>query len=233
MQKSFVPSLLRRVVRSLIVLVGFTACASPPVSPESTAALAIRVDSLETTLGEVQDDVAASGTQLGSLEEERLRAGVARVPSCYGRGHDAIFRDLGGTHAEARDLLGGCFSEDVQTDFYFFDGATPTHLDGLDALIGFIDGFASSTGYHTARNTPGNVSVEMTGSSSARVVSSGTTPHFSRLPATAGDPAFVDMISARYVNEVTLGSDGVWRTTVFTIHVDEIWRAEGAFPMGQ
>jgi hypothetical protein len=162
---------------------------------------------------------------------ERLRAvnELEDVAACYGVGHDAIFFDLGGTQAESLSILGECFSPDVQSEFVFFGGdAVP--LDGLPALVSFIETFALDTGYHTARNTPGNVRVEFVDETHAVVTTSGATPHFS---SASFDAPFIDLITARYTHIVELDADDAWRTTDFIIEIDEVARFETQFPLGQ
>lgn len=169
----------------------------------------------------------------GSAPATRAARDAASVASCYGRGHDLIFKHLGGDQSAALALLRGCFAEDVKSEFYFFNSPEPVRLANLNELVSFIENFALTAGYHSARNTPDNLEVSPTGPRTARLAASGVTPHFSIAPATPGEPAFVDWVSARYQHKLQLDKDGIWRTTRFVIHIDEIWRAQGAYPLGQ
>ncbi|MCA9701369.1 MAG: hypothetical protein KC431_27855, partial [Myxococcales bacterium] len=162
---------------------------------------------------------------------ERLQAvqQLEDIAACYGVGHDAIFFDLGGDQAESLAILDDCFSPDVQSQFVFF-GGEPVPLDGLPALVSFVEGFAIDTGYHSARNTPGNVRVELIDEDNAVVTTAGATPHFSLASAEA---PFIDLITARYTHIAHRDEDGRWRTTSFEIEVDEVARVDASFALGQ
>jgi hypothetical protein len=97
-------------------------------------------------------------------------------------------------------------------------------------LIAFVESFAKDQGYNGAPKVPGNVQVEFTGPTTARVQSSTVAPHFLTLgpksPAT-------DFVEARYVSDVVRGDDGVWRAVDFDLVVQEIWRGVGVYPFAQ
>jgi len=186
------------------------------------------------------DDMAMHGGSIMAPKDvvtlssmgEVLRLKALEVPGCYGRGHDIIFHHLREDQTAAMQALRGCFKENVKTEFYFFGNPEPVRLTDLWGLVGFIENFAITTGYHTARNMPSNAAVELTGRSTATLTSSGATPHFSLAP-TNGGVAFADLVSARYTHDLEIGADGVWRTTHFVIHIEEILRTQGSFPFGQ
>lgn len=179
-------------------------------------------------------DVTAQRTDLeGRLQTVEDNAAIRGVIDCYGHGHDTIFFHLGGDQREALGILRHCFTDDVATQIVFFDGTQPAvKLSSLAELVGFVEQFAISSHYRSARNTPGDVQISRTGPDRARILSSTVAPHYLRKvgddPAT---PVSVDLISARYVNDVVRGRDGVWRTQAFTLSLDELWRATGAYPL--
>jgi hypothetical protein len=183
-------------------------------------------------------DPAATGQPGQGLDDNRgLRAtvqtledteAIRALPACYGYGHDLIYRHLNGDHSDAIEALRRCFYDDVATSVFLFDENTPsTHLQGIDGIIRFVEGFALDTGYSSARNVPGNVQIEFTGPSSARVLSSTVAPHF--LTNGPSSPA-ADFIEARYVQNAVKRADGAWRTVSFDLVVQQIWRGVGAYP---
>lgn len=185
----------------------------------------------------MQESVTAS--ELTS--HRRLAAEVQRLADlqalrqmidCYGTGHDLIFKDLGGAHLEALDMLRRCHVEGLITNVFLFDETKPAQrLDSLTAFVGFVDSFAQQNGYSSARNTPGNVRIELTGRSTAKIYSSTAAPHFlTRTAAAPGDRPTLDLVSARYVDTVVRGDDGQWRTVERDLVVQQIWRGEGGYP---
>jgi hypothetical protein len=157
---------------------------------------------------------------------------LRQVIDCYGMGHDLIFKDLGGAHREALEVLRRCHVEGLVTNVFLFDESKPAQrLDSLTAFVGFVDGFAQQNGYTSARNVPGNVRIEITGPASATIWSSTEAPHFlTRGPASASDRPTLDLVSARYVDRVARGRDGQWRTVERDLIVQQIWRGEGGYP---
>src|SRR5262249_40527953 len=114
---------------------------------------------------------------------------------------------------------------------FLFDETTPTTtLHSIRDLIGFVESFAKDQGYSSARNVPGNVQVEFTGPTTARVQSSTVAPHF--LTIGPKSPA-TDFVEARYVNNLARGNDGFWRTVEFDLVVQQIWRGVGTYPFAQ
>lgn len=161
------------------------------------------------------------------LEDREAIRGVAE---CYGRGHDEIFRHLQGDQAPSLAILRGCFTDDVQTDVYFFDEATPTaRLTSLAQLVGFIEQFAVNTGYTGARNVVGDIGITFTGEATAVMVSATATPHFIAASGPGAQPT-VDLVSARYRDEVVRGADGVWRSRKKALVIDQFWRGTGSYP---
>ena len=174
------------------------------------------------------DDASGSMARLEKLESlEAVRA----IPSCYGYGHDLIFKDLGGTHQEAIDALRRCHVDSLTTNVFLFDEARPiATLHSIGELIAFVESFAKEQGYSSARNVPGNVQVEFTGPASARVQSSTVAPHFLTVgPKSPG----TDFVQARYVDNVVRGRDGIWRAIEFDLVVQQIWRSAGTFPFAK
>ncbi|HET9626545.1 MAG TPA: nuclear transport factor 2 family protein [Kofleriaceae bacterium] len=163
-------------------------------------------------------ELAAQVRRLADLQE--LRA----IIDCYGAGHDLIFRDLGGDHREALDVLRRAHRDDLITNVFLFDEATPAQrLTSLTAFVDFVDGFARQNGYASARNVPGNVQITFTGRDAARITSSTAAPHFGTRPA-------IDLVLARYVDTAQRDGDGRWRTVARDLIVQQIWRGEGAYP---
>jgi hypothetical protein len=169
--------------------------------------------------------VAARVQQLEDLEAVRA------IPACYGYGHDLIFKHLGGDQTEAVSALRRCHVNALTTNVFLFDETTATTtLHSIHDLIGFVESFAKDQGYSSARNVPGNVQVEFTGPTTARVQSSTVAPHF--LTIGPKSPA-TDFVEARYVNNVARGNDGVWRTVEFDLVVQQIWRGVGTHPFAR
>ncbi|HEU4533798.1 MAG TPA: nuclear transport factor 2 family protein [Polyangiaceae bacterium] len=174
------------------------------------------------------DADADAGRRLAELED---REAIRDVAACYGRGHDAIFFDLRGDKREAKSILETCFEAGVRTKVYFFDAPEPAQtLEGLDSLVEFIAAFALANNYTSARNTPGNVHIDLRADGTATMTTAGATPHFIR-PAGEGLEPSVDVITARYVDEVRRGDDGRWRTYAKELHIDAVWRGSGLYPL--
>lgn len=178
-----------------------------------------------TRPGDGTAGVAARVRQLEDLEAVRA------IPACYGYGHDLIFKHLGGDQTEAINALRRCHVNALTTNVFLFDETTATTtLHSIHDLIGFVESFAKDQGYTSARNVPGNVQVEFTGPTTARVQSSTVAPHF--LTIGPKSPA-TDFVEARYVNNVVRGSDGLWRTVTFDLVVQQIWRGVGTYPFAR
>src|SRR5262249_370079 len=150
--------------------------------------------------GHAGEGTASVAARLQRIEDlEAIRA----IPGCYGIGHDLIYKHLGGDQTEAADALQRCHVDALTTRVFLFDEATPaTTLHSIRALIAFIESFAKDQGYTGARNVPGNVRVDFTGPTTARVLSSTVAPHF--LTLGPNSPA-TDLIEARYVSDVVRG----------------------------
>jgi SnoaL-like protein len=170
------------------------------------------------------------GSEARLQKAEDLEA-IRAIPSCYGYGHDLIFKHLGGDHADAVDALRRCHVDNLTTNVFLFDETSPaTQLHSIGELIAFVESFAKDQGYSSARNVPGNVQVEFTGPATARVQSSTVAPHF--ITIGPHSPA-ADFVEARYVDNVVRGSDGVWRAVEFELVVQQIWRGVGTFPFAK
>src|SRR5215510_10450186 len=175
--------------------------------------------------GRPGDSTAGVAARVQQLED---REAVRAIPSCYGYGHDLIFKHLGGDQTEAISALRRCYVNALTTNVFLFDETTATTtLHSIHELIGFVESFAKDQGYTSARNVPGNVQVEFTGPATARVQSSTVAPHF--LTIGPKSPA-TDFVEARYVDNVVRGNDGVWRTVEFDLVVQQIWRSAGTYP---
>lgn len=169
--------------------------------------------------------------RLQALED---RDAIREVAACYGRGHDAIFQDLGGAKTEAFDILSTCFTPDVHTDVYFFGAPEPVaQLDGLDQLVGFIEQFAIDTGYTGARNVVGDVQIELGDDDTAVMVSATATPHFIQPVDPAAIAPTLDMVTARYEDTLVRDEDGTWRTQTKVLRLDHFWRGQGSYPLAQ
>jgi len=192
------------------------------------AGLAITGGAQALTSGRTDDGAAGVAARLQRIEDlEAVRA----IPACYGYGHDLIFKHLGGDQTEAIDALERCHVNALTTHVFFFDETTATTtLHSIRDLIAFVESFAKDQGYSSARNVPGNVQVEFTGPTTARVRSSTVAPHFLTLGSKS--PA-ADFVAARYVSDVVRGSDGVWRAVECDLVVQQIWRGTGVYPFAQ
>ena len=190
--------------------------------------IAITLGAQSSIPGHPADGSAGIAARLQRLEDlEAVRA----IPACYGYGHDLIFKHLGADQTEAIAALQRCHVNALTTHVFLFDETTATTtLHSIRDLIGFIESFAKDQGYSSARNVPGNVQVEFTGPTTARVQSSTVAPHFLTLGPKS--PA-ADFIQARYVSDVVRGSDRVWRVAEFELVVQQIWRGVGAYPFSQ
>jgi hypothetical protein len=173
------------------------------------------------------DDLATLAARVQTLTDlERIRA----IPSCYGYGHDLIFKHLGGDHSDAIQALQRCHVDNLVTNVFLFDETkVNSQLHSIADLIRFVEDFAKQQGYTSARNVPGNIQVELTGPSSARVLSSTVAPHFNSGANRLG----TDFVEARYVDDVRRGADGVWRSVEFDLVVQQIWRGMGSYPFAR
>jgi len=192
------------------------------------AGIAITVGAQASISGHAGDGAAGVTARLQRIEDlEAVRA----IPGCYGYGHDLIYKHLGGDQTEATDALQRCHVNALTTHVFLFDETTAaTTLHSIHDLIGFVESFARDQGYTSARNVPGNVQVEFTGPTTARVQSSTVAPHF--LTLGPKNPA-TDFVEARYVSDVVRGDDGVWRVVEFDLVVQQIWRGVGVYPFAR
>jgi hypothetical protein len=197
---------------------------------------------LEGVMSKLRDLETASMNEGVDLEHVKDVAAVSAVAGCYGRGHDAVVPGKKADQGEALAILRTCFADDVQSEFrYFGSPAQPSdQLEDLPALVEYIGSFWANAGYHSARNVPGNVHVELRDARHATLLYSGTTPHFSVAqddadpkPDVVSRPGFIDAISASYTSELDLGDDNVWRTTHFTIDIKEVIRVNGTYWIAQ
>jgi SnoaL-like domain len=203
----------------------------PVVVLFGVVALALTVRAQVSRPGNVTrggDGLPALAARIQQIEDlEAVRA----IPACYGYGHDLIFKHLGGDQTEALNALRRCHANNLTTHVFLFDEVTPVaKLHSVADLIAFVESFASDQGYSSARNVPGNVQIEFTGPSTARVLSSTVAPHF--LTVGPKSPA-TDFVEARYVDNVVRGGDGVWRVAEFDLVVQQIWRGAGSYPFAQ
>jgi hypothetical protein len=158
------------------------------------------------------------------------REAIRAVAECYGRGHDEIFRHLQGDQRASLAILRGCFTDDVATDVFFFTEEAPmARLASLEQLVGFIEQFAVTTKYTGARNVVGDIGITFTGPDTAVMVSATSAPHFIQAPGPGAQPT-LDLVSARYRDEVVRGADGVWRTRKKALILDQFWRGTGSYP---
>jgi hypothetical protein len=192
------------------------------------AGLAITAGAQAVISGQARDGTAGVAARLQRIEDlETVRA----IPACYGYGHDLIFRHLGGDQTEATAALRRCHVNALTTRVFLLDETTATTtLHSIRDLIAFIEAFAKDQGYSSARNVPGNVQVEFTGPTTARVQSSTVAPHF--LTVGPKSPA-ADLVEARYASNVVRGDDGVWRVVEFDLVVQQIWRGVGVYPLAR
>jgi SnoaL-like domain len=171
------------------------------------------------------DDLAARTRELEDREAIRDAA------ACYGQGHDEIFGHLGADQTESLAILRECHTDDLATKVFFFDESTPTdELASLEELVGFIEQFAIDTGYTGARNVVGDIRIDFTGPDTAVMTSATQTPHFIQGTADPAGAPTLDVVSARYVDELRRGEDGVWRSHKKSLIIDQIWRGIGFYP---
>jgi hypothetical protein len=205
----------------------------------STADHDARLASITRKVAELTSASMESAAALQGVEDV---VAISAVAGCYGRGHDAVVPGKEADQSAALTILQTCFTDDVQSEFrYFGNPAQPSDcLDGLPALVEYIAGFWANAGYHSARNVPGNVHVEQQDARHATLLYSGTTPHFSVAgddtdpnPDVTSRPGFIDAISASYTSELERGDDQIWRTTHFTIDIEEVTRITGTYWIGQ
>jgi len=213
---------------------------------QQVTTLATDVDQNDTKLSGVVNELKAieamGANESAELQRLKDAAAIGAVAGCYGRGHDAVVAGIKADQSEALAILHTCFADDVQSEFRYFGNPAqpPDQLDGLPALVEYIGSFWANAGYHSARNVPGNVHVELRDGRHATLLFSGTTPHFS-LAQDDSDPSpdvvaragFVDAISASYTSELDLGDDDVWRTSRFTIDIKEVMRVNGTYWIAQ
>jgi hypothetical protein len=219
---------------------------TPSSRPFSTLALVCATAAFATGCEAMQasseseltgEDLAADPSVVAQLEDLAVRAQVLEdreairgVAACYGRGHDEIFRHLQGDQSASLAILRGCFTDDVASDVFFFNEHTPAaKLTSLAQLVGFIEQFAVNTHYTGARNIVGDIGITFTGPDTAVMVSATATPHFIQATGPDAQPT-VDVVSARYIDEVVRGADGVWRTRSKKLILDQFWRGTGSYP---
>lgn len=213
---------------------------------QKLAEVSMRVDDNDSRLTDVTNRTAAieaARTQVSSdLRRVQDIAAISAVAGCYGRGHDAVVPATDGDQSAALAILETCFTDDVRSEFTYFGNPVQSkdRLDGLSALTNYIGSFWAGAGYHSARNVPGNVHVDLVDSQHATLLYSGTTPHFSVAaddanpdPQVTARPGFVDAISASYTSDLERGTDGIWRTTHFTIDIKEVIRLPGTYWIAQ
>jgi hypothetical protein len=213
---------------------------------DQVTALSTDVDQNDTKLAGVmrklRDIETACMNQGAELEHVKDVAAISAVAGCYGRGHDAVVPGKEADQSESLAILETCFTDDVQSEFRYFGNPArpPDQLEGLPALVEYIGSFWANAGYHSARNVPRNVHVELLDARHATLLYSGTTPHFSVAqddsdpkPDVVSRPGFIDAISASYMSELDLGDDNVWRTTRFTIDIKEVIRVNGTYWIAQ
>ena len=199
------------------------------------AALQTGCEAADEGEGEVDMSAVEVKAQLEDLavrtQELEDRQAIAATAACYGRGHDEIFRHLQGDQSVARTMLSKCHTDDIKSEVYFFADPSPmATLDSLDGLIGFIENFAVQSHYTGARNIVGDIDIQFTGPDTATMLSATSTPHFIQGTGDqAGEPT-VDVVSARYIDELVRGKDGAWRSSKKTLILDEFWRGTGFYP---
>lgn len=184
-----------------------------------------RKTSTTGTMAQAHEDLGGLREKVQTLvDADAIRA----IPSCYGYGHDLIFRHLKGDHSDALEALRRCHVDNLITNVYLFDETKPNaQLHSITDLINFVEGFAVREGYSSARNVPGNIQIAFAGPATAQVLSSTVAPHF--LTNGPNSPA-ADFVEARYVDRVARGNDGVWRAVEFDLVVQQIWRGTGIYP---
>jgi hypothetical protein len=213
---------------------------------EQLGEISTRLDGSDSRLSELSQRIAALEAAKAEAASELTKAqdlaALSAVAGCYGRGHDAVVPAKDGDQSAALAILSNCFADDVQSEFIYFDNPVQPadQLDGLPALTNYIGSFWFNAGYHSARNTPGNVHVELVDARHATLLYSGTTPHFSLAgadsdpdPQNVSRPGFIDNISASYTSDLERDDDGVWRTTHFTINIKEVIRVAGTYWIAQ
>jgi hypothetical protein len=208
--------------------------------------ISLRLDGNDSRLTDLSNKLAAleaaKAQAATDLSKTQDFAAISAVAGCYGRGHDAVVPAKDGDQSAALAILSSCFADDVQSEFIYFDNPVQAadQLAGLQALTNYIGSFWFNAGYHSARNTPGNVHVELVDPQHAKLLYSGTTPHFSVAeadtdpdPQSVARPGFIDNISASYTSDLQRDDDGVWRTTRFTINIKEVIRVPGTYWLAQ
>lgn len=171
----------------------------------------------------------------------RLRdeAAIAGLATCYGRALDELsihYADRAKGKRLATALYEGCFDRSVVVEVYPLGATTPLRrTEGIGAWVDFADGFFASNRYSSTRHLMSNFAVELTGPTTARLVSYASIPHFLQSGARdeKGAAASVEYMIARYVDEAARQPDGTWRTVKKTVYLEEIWRGVGFFPGGQ
>jgi SnoaL-like domain len=207
-------------VCAVVLASGCAGEAGAEIDPSSEQASGAPVDGP----GEL-DDLAA---RTRALED---REAIRDAAACYGQGHDEIFRHLGADQSEALAILRECHTDDLATKVFFFDQSSPTdELASLEELIRFIEQFAIDTGYTGARNVVGDIRIDFTGPDSAVMTSATQAPHFIQGAADPAGAPTLDVVSARYVDELERGEDGTWRSRKKSLIIDQIWRGIGFYP---
>jgi SnoaL-like domain len=214
--------------KSVQMFAALAACAVVSASGCAGEASAEGVPSPEQAsaapVGEL-DDLAA---RTRALED---REAIRDAAACYGQGHDEIFRHLGADQSDALAILRECHTDDLATAVFFFDESTPTdELATLEELVRFIEQFAIDTGYTGARNVVGDIRIDFTGPDSAVMTSATQTPHFIQGTADPAGAPTLDVVSARYVDELERSEDGTWRSRKKSLLIDQIWRGIGFYP---
>lgn len=212
---------MRNMSTSLLAVIAAALTGCSTQDPEAPAEA-----TRESDLVSQRRQLEARVQRLSDLQELR------GIIECYGMGHDLIYKDLGGAHREALDVLRRCHVDDLVTNVFLLDESKPAQrLESLTAFVGFVDSFAQQNGYTSARNVPGNVRIEFSDPATAKIWSSTEAPHFlTKAPPAASDRPTLDLVEARYVDTARRGRDGQWRTIERDLIVQQIWRGEGAYP---
>lgn len=175
--------------------------------------------------------------EIGRLAD---REAIRALAYHYGRGNDALsvrFNNREQARADAQAEYARAFAPDVRITVFPLRSSTPLRqVTGIAEWTAFADGFFHNARYSSTLHLMSNFDIALIDGDEARGSAYAGVPHFIQ-SATARtretQDTTLEYMLCRYEFVARRQADGSWRIAEFTIHLDEIWRADGFYPGGQ